>query len=91
MIELCIGSHSPTLTSSDGVVAFAMWRRGFRVCVRRFEKQVGSGCERYFTIEALFDGHDEFMRWCDADPLRLQYPQLYQNLTREFDEFIAGR
>ena len=41
------------------------------------------------TVQAiLFDGNDDFRRWCDGDPSRFEHPLLHTGLKRIGDDLL---
>ena len=43
------------------------------------------------VLTALFDAAADFERWCDADPLRFEYPLLSSHVRRQGLAILIGR
>jgi len=58
------------------------------VFVERVIRQPGSAR----VVQAVvFATAGQFMRWCDADRARFDYPLVYASLTRHADALFAAR
>jgi hypothetical protein len=68
-----------TLRSPDGAVVFTMSPAPGGICVDRAQERPRLGC---IILKAVFTDAVEFTRWCDADPVRFDYPLLHVNVKR---------
>lgn len=69
-----------TIRSDDGNVSFALAPLGAGLFVERV--QVRSSKDRTFH-SAFFRDDKSFESWCDADPIRFEYPLVYVRLRRD--------
>jgi hypothetical protein len=65
--------------SDDGAIEFTLIRRPGGVHVERSEVRPGKG---RLIHSMQFQDDDSFVRWCEADRLRLAYPLLFADLQR---------
>ena len=72
-------STSETLRSEDGAVAFTLSRVANGVFVARMQLWPGVGS---VTHSIVFQDDSSFERWCNADPVRFQYPLVHVSLKR---------
>ena len=72
-------SGSQTVRSEDGTVAFTLFRAAKGVFVERVQLRQGQG---RVVHSAIFTDDSSFDRWCDADPVRFEYPLVHVNLKR---------
>jgi hypothetical protein len=68
-----------TAASVDGVIAFKLVPFVGGIHVERTQLHAGSG---RLVQSMRFADEASFVRWCEADRLRLAYPLLYVNLQR---------
>lgn len=79
---------SRTVRSGDGALVVTMRRTPDGVFVERVIRQPGSAR----VVQAVvFATAGQFMRWCDADRARFDYPLVYASLTRHADALFAAR
>jgi hypothetical protein len=69
-----------TMLSDDGVVAYRLAPTPWGVLVERALRRPGKGRVVFTT---LFSDDQTFERWCNADPVRFEYPLLHVNLKRD--------
>lgn len=70
----------------QGAVHFLLRRLPDGLYVEREESTRPRRC----TVESMiFADAEAFAHWCDADPLRFEYPLLYVNLKRDGDELLC--
>ena len=82
-------SHSPhgeTVRSDDGAVAFTLSKAPAGVYVERVHERQGRGRT---VMTAIFTDDAGFRRWCDADPVRFDYPLVHVNLKRHGEAMLA--
>jgi hypothetical protein len=73
-------SPAEVVRSEDGTVAFTLSRAPIGgVFVERVQLRQGKG---RVVHAAIFIDHTSFERWCDADPVRFDYPLVHVNLKR---------
>lgn len=73
------------LASDDGVVAYAVGVAGSRLFIQRTQRSdLGTLAEQCLLIA----DRDGFRRWCAAEPIRFQYPVLFDRLRRCGDELF---
>ena len=73
------------LSSDDGRVTYAVGSAGSRLFIQR------SQCTRLGMLAEqclLIPDRDGFHRWCATEPIRFQYPMLFDRLRRRGDEFF---
>ena len=68
-----------TMRSDDGVVAFTLARAPAGIYVERVQERHGRG---RIVMTAIFTDDEGFRRWCDADPVRFDYPLVHVNVKR---------
>lgn len=68
-----------TLRSDDGVIEFTLAPTTHGLFVERAERRPGTA--RVFQ-STLFTDDKSFNRWCDADAVRFDYPDVHVNLKR---------
>ena len=76
------------LVSEDGAVSFVVIAGGAGLCVERTQRRpLGSQ-----LVQAIVFGDvAAFMRWCDADVVRFDYPVLHRRLRNQGHEYFAQR
>jgi len=67
------------MRSDDGVVAFRLARAPAGIYVERVQEQRGRG---RIVMTTIFTDDVGFRRWCDADPVRFDYPLVHVNVKR---------
>jgi hypothetical protein len=82
------GMRSLSARDRQGEVRFLVQRVAGGVYVER-EAMPRRGLHTLQSI--LFDDTDSFMRWCDSDPVRFEYPVLHTNLKRYASELLRHR
>jgi hypothetical protein len=75
------------VSSHDGVVRFLLERLATGVRVEREEVRP-SGSR--VTHSVLLANAFAFERFCSADPLRFEYPLIYQQIRREFHDLSSA-
>jgi hypothetical protein len=83
-------SHSccgRTMRSDDGAVTFTLAKTPVGVCVERTQIKWGRG--RIVTM-SLFSDNKDFLRWCDSDPVRFDYPLVHVNVRRHGQAMLDG-
>jgi hypothetical protein len=77
-----------TIKSDDGALVFRLAATGHGLYVERIEERPGAG---RVMQSALFTEHSHFVRWCDADNRRFDYPLIYVSLRRDGDAVLRQR
>jgi hypothetical protein len=77
-----------TLKSDDGALVLRLAATGHGLYVERIEERPGAG---RVMQSALFTEHSHFVRWCDADNRRFDYPLIYVSLRRDGDAVLRQR
>lgn len=75
------GAH--TVRSDDGTLRFDLRRVDAGLYMQREWRLPRAG---RVTQASIFASRDAFNRWCEADPLRFEYPMVHATLLR-----AAGR
>ena len=74
------------LSTSDAAVTFLMRGVGSALYLERTQRRpLGT----HMVQSMIFDSADEFKRWCDAEPLRFDDPNLHLRLRRHGEEFFG--
>lgn len=73
-------SHGETVRSDDGAVAYTLSRTPAGVYVERVQEWHGRG---RMVMTAIFTDDAGFRRWCDADPVRFDYPLVHFSVKRQ--------
>lgn len=68
-----------TMRSDDGAIAFTLARTSTGICVERVLTRRGMG---RMVLTAIFTEDASFRRWCDADPVRFDYPLVHVSVRR---------
>lgn len=74
--------RSRTVSSDDGSVTFTLAPTTSGVFVERVHLHSGSA---RVVHSAVFTKSESFLRWCDADSVRFDYPLVHVNLRRDGD------
>lgn len=87
--------NSPSATdrrevaSPDEAVTFVLKKATVGVHVER-RQQVRNGARTDLaSVQTLFTERPAFVRFCEADALRFEYPLTYAQLLREFSELLG--
>lgn len=76
------------LTTADAAVSFTLRTLGHELLVERTQRRpLGTHLMQAMLFSALAD----FLRWCDAEPLRFEEPLLHQHLQRHGEECFGGQ
>ena len=67
--------------SDDGVLSYWLRVTQLGLCVRRERKQ--ARCHARFVHTALFRDSKCFLRWCEADSVRFDYPIVFSAVKRQ--------
>ena len=75
-----------SICSDDGAVAFVLKPCGAALFVRRTQRRpLGT----MTVLSMSFPDSAAFVRWCDREPVRFDYPLLFDRLRRHGDEAFA--
>jgi hypothetical protein len=74
-----------TIVSDDGAVKFVVQAGRSGLYVERTQRRP-LGVQ--ITQCAAFGNREAFIRWCEGDPIRFDYPVLYGRLRRQGDELF---
>lgn len=75
------------LSTADGAIAFVLRGVGGALYVERTQRRpLGT----HLIQSMVFASSTEFTRWCEAEPLRFDDPNLHQRLRRHGEEFFDG-
>lgn len=75
------------LSTADGAIAFVLRGVGSALYLERTQRRpLGT----HLIQSMVFASSAEFTRWCEAEPLRFDEPQLHQRLRRHGEEFFDG-
>lgn len=72
---------SIVVRSDDGVLCYWLRVTQLGLCVRRERKQ--ERCHALFVHTALFRDSNCFLRWCEADSVRFDYPIVFFDVKRQ--------
>lgn len=76
------------LASEDGAVSFVVTGTTGGLYIERTQRRP-LGAQ---LVQAMvFDDTAAFKRWCDADPIRFDYPVLHGRLRRQGDDYFRAR
>ena len=76
-----------SICSDDGTVAFVLKPCGAALFVKRTQwRPLGT----MTALSMRFPDSAAFGRWCDLEPVRFDYPLLFDRLRRRGDEVFAG-
>jgi hypothetical protein len=73
--------HSIVVRSDDGVVSYRLEPTRFGLCVQR-ERRHAQGHARLIQT-AVFKDSACFVRWCEADSVRFDYPIVFSAIKRK--------
>jgi hypothetical protein len=74
--------------SDDGAIAYKLRRTGMGVVVVRERRQAAAKAR--LTQTAIFREANGFMRWCEADSIRFDYPLVFSAVRREGSALFEG-
>ena len=75
------------LSTADGAIGFVLRGVGNALYLERAQRRpLGT----HLIQSMVFSSSTEFTRWCDAEPLRFDDPNLHQRLRRHGEEFFDG-
>jgi len=72
---------SIVVMSDDGAVSYRLQPSRFGLCVQRERKQVCGHARLVHT--AVFRDSACFLRWCEADSVRFDYPVVFSDIRRK--------
>jgi hypothetical protein len=72
--------------SDDGAIAYKLRRTALGLFVERHRRQPSARAR--LTQTAVFRTADGFLRWCNADSIRFDYPMVFSAMRREADSFF---
>ena len=76
------------LASEDGAVSFVMTGTVEGLFIERTQRRP-LGAQ---LVQAMvFGDRAAFKRWCDADPIRFDYPVLHGQLRRQGDDYFSAQ
>ena len=81
-------THRPrscTVSSDDGSVRFTLAQTPSGLFVERVKLRSGKA---RIVQSTLFLDDKSFQRWCEADPVKFEYPLLYMCLRRDGDALL---
>jgi len=82
------GGDRREVVSPDGVLVFVLKKASAGVHVER-RQQVKHGARTgVASVLTLFANELAFVRFCESDALRFEYPLTYAQLLREFDDLL---
>jgi hypothetical protein len=74
------------LSTADAALTFVMRGAGSALYLERTQRRpLGT----HLVQSMVFASADEFRRWCDAEPLRFDDPNLHRRLRRHGEEFFG--
>ena len=79
--------HSSTVRSDDGTVSFTLASTASGLFVERVQLRRGTA---RVVQSALFPDERSFKRWCEADPVKFEYPLVYMCLRRDGDALLRS-
>ena len=68
-----------TLASLDGTIQFVVWAGSHGLYVERTQRR---SSDAHLTQFMLFGNAGAFLKWCEDDPTRFDYPLLHSELHR---------
>jgi hypothetical protein len=75
-----------TLISDDGSLTFLLQAHQAGLFVERIQSRSAGAV---ITAAMVFESHETFGRWCEADPVRFDHPMLHSRLRRQGDELLG--
>lgn len=69
------------VSSDDGAVSYRLIRTRFGLCVERARQHQHGNARLVHT--ANFGDTDRFLKWCDSDSVRFDYPIVSSTIRRE--------
>jgi hypothetical protein len=72
--------------SPDGNLTFVLQKTKVGVHVERRQQIDADSCTGLTLVHSLFVKETDFVRFCETDELRFQYPLTYKLLQREFND-----
>jgi hypothetical protein len=83
--------RSDRAVSQDGKLRFELIKGDAGVHVERRQQVAQDSTIGCFSIQTLFTTSEEFARFCEADELRFEYPLLFVQVRRAFNELTSPR
>jgi hypothetical protein len=80
-------SDGHRLRSGDGVLAVTMRRSDAGLYVERTVQRAGEG---RIVQSSVFADPASFLRWCDADASRFDYPLVHAGMLRAADDIFRA-
>jgi hypothetical protein len=80
--------HRARVASLDGKLAFVLKRSMAGVHVERQQRVENAPQTGLVTMHIFFETSLKFGRFCEEDALRFEYPLVYVQARRTFDELI---
>jgi hypothetical protein len=75
------------LSTADAALTFVLRAAGSALYLERTQRRpLGT----HLVQSMVFASADEFRRWCDAEPLRFDDPNLHRRLRRHGEEFFGA-
>lgn len=82
--------RSGGVVSLDGKLRFVLKKGNAGVHVERHQHITQGAHTGIVSIQTLFTTGNQFARFCEADSMRFEYPLLYVQATRAFNDLIAA-